>query len=363
MVQNEKLNMPADKSYHMNQKHKDCLFRIAFREKEQLLELYNAINDSDYKDPSELTVYTMEDVVFMGIKNDISFLVGEMLNLYEHQSTTNPNMPVRGLMYFARNYESYIARNDLDIFSRKLQKLPFPQYYVLYNGQREEEERRVMELKEAFPKLEGIEPCLNCTATLLNINYGHNQAVMRRSKTLRDYSDYIQRIRDYKASGMDLPQAVDKATEECIREGILRDILLKNSAEVKHMVLGTWGTENHIRKQQEEQERIEKENEKLKQERKDLRQMTDELRKEKNELRQETEDLRQEKNELRQEAEDLRQETDGLRQEKAELMRRKEAEDILIKKLLDAGRVEELKKALADGIYRQKLLEEYQLFS
>ena len=95
------------------------MFRIAFREKEQLLELYNAINNSDYKGASELTIYTMEDVVFMGIKNDISFLIGEMLNLYEHQSTKNPNMPIRGLMYFARNYESYIARNNLDLFSSK----------------------------------------------------------------------------------------------------------------------------------------------------------------------------------------------------------------------------------------------------
>lgn len=342
MVQNEKLNTAEGKSCHMNQKHKDCLFRVAFREKEQLLELYNAINDSDYKDPSELTIYTMEDVVFMGIKNDISFLVGEMLNLYEHQSTRNPNMPIRGLMYFAGNYESYIARNNLDIFSSKLQKLPFPQYYVLYNGEKDEEDRRVMELKDAFPKLEGLEPCLNCTAILLNINYGHNRAIMRRSRTLRDYSVYVQRIRDYKASGMDLLKAVDKASEECIREGILKDILLKNSAEVKNMVLGTWGTENHIRKQQEEQERIEKENEKLKWKRAELM---------------------QENAGLQQENAGLQKENAGLQKENAELARRKETEDMLTKKLLEAGRIEELVKALADEVYRQKLLEEYQLES
>ena len=88
MVQNEKLNKKIRKAPFINQKYKDSLFRIAFREKEKLLELYNAIHGSDYKDSSELTVYTMEDVVFMGIKNDISFLVGEMLNLYEQQSTS-----------------------------------------------------------------------------------------------------------------------------------------------------------------------------------------------------------------------------------------------------------------------------------
>ncbi len=192
-----------------------------------------------------------------------------------------------------------------------------------------------MELKDAFPTWKGIEPCLNCTATLLNINYGHNAAVMKRSKTLRDYSVYIQRIRDHKASGMDISQAVDKATEECIMEGILRDVLLKNSAEVKNMVLGIWGTENHIRKQQEEQERIEKENEKLRERTIELKQETAELKREKAELK----------------------------REKAELVERKEAEEILIKKLLDEGRIEELKKVLADGMYRQKILEKYQLLS
>ena len=145
------------------------------------------------------------------------------------------------------------AKSWAELLHCKLEILPFPQYYVLYNGEKDEEDQRSMDLKDAFPTWKGIEPCLNCTATLLNINYGHNAAVMKRSKSLRDYSVYIQRIRDHKASGMDISQAVDKATEECIMEGILRDVLLKNSAEVKNMVLGIWGTENHIRKQQEEQ--------------------------------------------------------------------------------------------------------------
>ncbi len=104
----------------------------------------------------------------------------------------------------------------------------------------------MLELKDAFPNLEGLEPCLNCKAILLNINHGHNREIMERSHTLWEYSFYVQRIRDNKSSGMDLIEAVDRATEDCIRKGILRDILIKNSAEVKNMVLGEWGTENHI---------------------------------------------------------------------------------------------------------------------
>lgn len=342
MVQNEKLNKDIRHSHYINRKHKDSLFKIAFREKENLLELYNAINGSDYDNPEELTIYTMEDVVFMGIKNDISFLVGEMMNLYEHQSTENPNMPIRGLMYFAENYESYIAKNDVDIYSSTLQKLPFPQYYVLYNGVKDEEDRKVLELEDAFPKLEGVEPCLNCRAILLNINYGHNREIMERSRTLRDYSVYVQRIRDNRDSGMELPEAVDKATEDCIRDGILKDILVKNSAEVKNMVLGEWGTENHIKKQ----------NEKL-----------EELKQKTTELEEKAAGLEEKAAGLEEKAAGLEQKAAELEQENIELKKGRTVENELTQKLLDAGKLEELKKMLADEAYRQKLLKEYHLVS
>lgn len=360
MVHN-KLNKNSDSLHNMNWKHKDSLFKIAFREKEKLLELYNAINNSDYDNPTELTVYTLEDVIFMGIKNDISFLVGEVLNLYEHQSTENPNMPIRGLMYFAENYESYIARNNLDIYGRVLQKLPFPQYYILYNGVKEAEDRKVLELKDAFPKLEGMEPCLNCKATLLNINFGHNREIMARSQTLMDYSVYIQRIRDNKGSGISIFEAVDRATEDCIREGILKDILVKNSAEVKRMVLGAWGTENHLKKQREEREQVERENEKLRQETAKLKEKSFGLKKVTNELKKEAEGLKKEADKLKKETTGLKQEKSELKEENNELKNRSAAIDLLTQKLLDTGKVEELKKSLKDEAYRRQMLEEYGL--
>ena len=115
MNETKQLNTVDQSFYSANPKHKDSLFRLTFREKKDLLELYNAINDTDYQEPEELLVYTLEDAVYISIKNDISFLVGEMLNLYEHQSTRNPNMPMRVLLYFARNYESYIEQNNLNM--------------------------------------------------------------------------------------------------------------------------------------------------------------------------------------------------------------------------------------------------------
>ncbi|MCI8938677.1 MAG: hypothetical protein HFH12_01580 [Dorea sp.] len=382
MVQNKRPNQESEHSLHINRRHKDSLFRIAFREKEKLLELYNAIHNSEYDDPAELTIYTIEDVVFMGIKNDISFLVGETLNLYEHQSTENPNMPIRGLMYFAKNYESYIARNDLDIYGSRRQPLPFPQYYVLYNGAKDTEDKKVLELKDAFPELGGIEPCLNCRATLLNINCGHNREIMERSQTLKDYSVYIQRIRDNKVSGISISEAVEKATKTCIRDGILKDILIKNSAEVKHMVLGTWGTENHLRKQREEREQIEKENARMEKEharmeKEHARMEKENARMEKEHARMEKENARIEKEnkqlkwkntvleekeiELKRETNELKREATSFKQRSNELENRSAAIDLLTQILLDAGKIGELRRTLKDEVYRRELLEEYAL--
>ena len=65
---------------------KDSLFRMVFQEKRELLSLYNAINGSRYEDPELLEITTIQDVLYMGLKNDCSFLIDEYLNLYETQS-------------------------------------------------------------------------------------------------------------------------------------------------------------------------------------------------------------------------------------------------------------------------------------
>lgn len=324
MVHGKQFYMETQNPYYVNREYKDCLLRIAFREKEDLLELYNAINGSNYKDPKELVVYTLEDVVFLGIKNDISFLIGEMLNLYEHQSTKNPNMPIRGLLYFARNYASYIARNDLDIYSGTLQKLPFPQYYILYNGREKEADQCTIELEDAFPDMDGLEPCLKCTATLLNINYGHNREIMEHCKTLNDYAVFVQRLRDNQDLGMELGDAVEKAVEDCINEGILKNILIKNRAEVKDMVLGAWGTELHLRKVREERERMEQQKEEMEHQREEIEYQKEQIEK---------------------------------------LEQRTAAVNLLTQKLLQAGMLEALERASRDEAYQTKLLEEYGLLN
>ena len=247
MVKNKQLNKADQKFYKANREHKSSLFCLSLREKKDLLELYNAINGSDYQNPEELIIYTIEDAVYIGIKNDISFLFGEMLSLYEHQSSQNPNMPMRGLLYLARNYESYIDQNSLNIYGSKQLTFPLPQYYVFYNGTWEEPDRQELRLTDAFPKIDGKEPCLECKAVLLNINYGHNAELLKKCKRLKDYAQFIHYIRRNQAESMNLTDAVDEAIDRCIKENVLKELLLKCRGEVRDMVLTTFNKELYER--------------------------------------------------------------------------------------------------------------------
>ena len=106
--------------------YKDSLFRMIFQDREALLSLYNAINGTHYEDSQELIITTLKNAIYLGWKNDVSFLIEDVLNLYEHQSTGNPNMPLRGLFYIASLLRGYIKKNALDPYSSVLLKLPTP---------------------------------------------------------------------------------------------------------------------------------------------------------------------------------------------------------------------------------------------
>ena len=232
----------------INAKYKDRLFRWIFSSKKELLDLYNAVRGTNYTDPEALEITTLEDVVYMGFKNDISFLVDDVLNLYEHQSTYSPNMPVRGFLYLADIYRKYLESRDENLYSSRLVQLPFPQYLVFYNGSREEPDRRVLKLSDAFyrlPGLENTEPSLECRAIMLNINLGHNKELMRKCRKLWEYAKFIQCIRERLAEGKTLEQAVDEAVEACIRDGVLMDFLIGHRAEVRDMILAEYDEERH----------------------------------------------------------------------------------------------------------------------
>ena len=223
----------------VKRKYKDILFRFIFKDKKELLQLYNAINGTSYKNPDDLLITTMEDVIYIGMKNDLSFLIANEINLYEHQSTVNKNMPLRGLLYLAKMYESYVETNGLNRYQKKLIPLPFPRFIVFYNGEEEIGEELYLKLSDAFEKREE-EPAVECVAKFININYGHNQELMQKCERLGEYSYFVASVRNYLKEGCNQKEAVTCAVNECIEKGILKDVLEKHRAEVVDMFLTTF---------------------------------------------------------------------------------------------------------------------------
>ena len=233
--------------YYLNRKYKDRLFRFIFSDKGNLLQLYNAINDSHYSNPDDLVITTIDDVVYMGMKNDLSFIIDDIMSLYEHQSTYSPNLPLRGLFYFSAMYRNYIEPMKQKLYTDSPLRIPFPVYLVFYNGSIEEPERKEILLSDLFIQNgKGLQPALECTALLLNINVGHNQELMEKCRILKEYAQFIHTIRSKISVGLPFQEAVETAVEDCISQNILSEILRKNKAEVIDMILTEYD-ENEFR--------------------------------------------------------------------------------------------------------------------
>ena len=229
-----------------DREYKDRLFRLVFSNKEDLLSLYNAVSGTEYEDPDELEINTLGNVLYLSMKNDISFLVSGTLNLYEHQSTYNPNMPMRGLLYYAKLYEKIIARNNINIYGSSAKTFPFPQHIVFYNGTDSQPDRTVLRLSDLFEKGgEGRTPALECTTVMLNINYGHNRELMEKCRRLKEYAIFVDRVRKNMETKKSLEEAIMQTIDDCIRDEILKDILIQQKAEVVQMILETFDQEKY----------------------------------------------------------------------------------------------------------------------
>ena len=246
--------MNTSEDITINRTHKDRLFRFIFREKPALLSLYNAVNGSSYTDPEELEIYTMENFVYMGLKNDLSFLIDDAISLYEHQSTMNKNLPLRGLFYLSSALQKYVALKDMDIYASKQIEIPMPQYYVFYNGEQRAKEIVTLKLTDSMAAREGRDPeelsCIQVTAHMLNINAGHSPSIMEKCPLLREYSEFVAKVREFQAedrtSGVNLSDTVKRAVDYCINNNILRNLLLGHRAEVTDIMLSEYDEALHI---------------------------------------------------------------------------------------------------------------------
>lgn len=171
------------------------------------------------------------------MKNDVSFLIADVLNIYEHQSSYNPNMPFREFLYLSDVYRKYVQQRNLNPYSSTLLKLPMPQCIVFYNGRKEEPDRKELFLSDSFIWSDRHVSCLELRVIMLNINWGHNRGLMEKCRKLGEYAQFIAQIRHFLSCGQDYESAVSEAVDSCIESGILKYLLSQHKAEVMDMLL------------------------------------------------------------------------------------------------------------------------------
>lgn len=231
-----------------NTKYKDSVFRMLISDKRVALEIYNAMNHTSYDNPEEIIMTTLENAVYMGIKNDVSFIIDARLMLYEHQSTLNPNMPLRDLFYVVCIYAALVREKN--IYKNHLLTIPAPKFVVFYNGKEKAPEHWRMRLSDAYERKEE-EPSLELIVDAFNINPSFNSGLMAQSPTLYQYVQFVDMVRCHEKS-FPFDIAIEKAIDECIAKDILKEFLEKNRAEVMHMWLFEYDQEKHIRMEKED---------------------------------------------------------------------------------------------------------------
>ena len=236
-----------------NREYKDSVFCDLFYHdvtaKRNILSLYNALYGTHYTDPEKVELIRLEDILFKNFKNDVAFSIdGKEMLLSEHQSTINPNIPVRCLLYVAREYEKMIPQRDR--YRSRLIEIPKPNFVMFYNGVRNYPDEQVLKLSSAYREdgRNNVHPELDLSVRVININTEKKHPILKKCDILREYSEFVERVRTYKGS----KNAVEKAVKECIQKGILKDYLTRKSSEVINMLLDEYDYETDIEVQREE---------------------------------------------------------------------------------------------------------------
>ena len=213
----------------INRENKSLLFCYIFgseENKKYLLSLYNAINHTNYTNIEDVTINTLSDIIYIRMKNDVSFLFDSYMSLYEHQSTFNPNMPLRGMMYFSTLYSQFLSENQKNIYGESLVKIPTPRYIVFYNGNDNYPDRLDLKLSDAFESPDDSGN-FEWTATMLNINSGHNRDIMEKCQALSQYSEFVAKVKEYNQT-RPIKEAIDLAVEYAISHNYLDGFFKKH---------------------------------------------------------------------------------------------------------------------------------------
>lgn len=219
--------------------HKDRLFNFIFGREENkkwTLALYNAVNGSNHEDESQIEFNTLENYLYVSMKNDTSFLFADYVSLYEHQSTFNPNMPLRMMQYISAMYERYVTANDLNKYGSDLLLLPTPRLVVFYNGSKNQPDVKILKLSDSFSKETKSKADIEVRVKMLNINQGHNTNLMDACRPLYEYSWFVDKVRTQKEGINDLENTVSRAVQTMPDEFILKPFLKKHMSEVAIML-------------------------------------------------------------------------------------------------------------------------------
>ena len=231
---------------------KDILFRLVFGDDRQaLLQLYNALHGTAYTDPHELQIVTLDNAIYISRKNDLAFLLAGSINMYEHQSTLNPNMPVRFLIYLAQEYQLLVESTDKSLYGSEMIPLPTPQCVVFYNGTADTPDEYELRLSSAFSS-QDVEPAVEVVVKVININYGHNEHLMQGCGLLSQYAQFVAVTREYANKYDNREEAMNAAIEYCIEHGILEDILRKHRSQVLGSLLEEFDEKKYAKTLREE---------------------------------------------------------------------------------------------------------------
>ncbi len=228
-----------------NVKYKDRLFNFLFgspENKKWTLSLYNAVNGSAYTDENAIEINTIKEALYLGMHNDTSFMISDTINIYEHQSSFNPNMPLRQLQYLGSLYEKYIKENELNKYSSTLLQLPVPKLVVFYNGIRDKQDEIILNLSDSFDERVRAEADVEVRVRMLNVNYGHNQKILDVCRPLNEYAWYIDTVRQYHRT-MEIESALSRAIDDMPKDFTIRQFMMIHKSEVFSMLLCEYNEE------------------------------------------------------------------------------------------------------------------------
>jgi len=230
---------------NVNKNHKDSVFSLLFSNPDTLRELYCALEGISLPVDVPVVINTLNNVLFMDRINDISFEIdGKLVVLIEHQSTVNPNMAIRLLIYIARIYEKIVI--DKKIYSTKKIVIPKPEFFVLYDGEAPYPDKTEEKLSDMFEKVtlsglpEKVNPLLDLVVRIININEGKNEEILKRCQTLSQYSAFIGKVREFEKEGRKREDALIEAVIYCRNHDILGEFMKENASEVMNMLITEW---------------------------------------------------------------------------------------------------------------------------